>query len=330
MNLKTIIYNNNLLYLAAIENNIQLVDSLFNRGYPKSLKEVSSKFKDASKDELNKVIASYHNATIHLIKELVKDSENLPMLTHCLYYLIKYEKFKWIQKESSSICGQAFHNANIDAFELLCKVFGKDGLCENKSLLWYIHQAKRNKSLSKRVRDDVSSYIENLGLDWSKAEQVLVRWANMNRNLEDFQYFYNKRKEGLKNNPQGEKILRKELTKCIETFLLWSVDVEGNLQNPLLIHIATRKEFIALNPYEGYWVILRKCYQLSKHFEIDYSAMETFFQNLLNNNPDLIFHLSKSKAKIPQLNSLIEKIKLKEKLSQELSISNKVSKVQKV
>lgn len=330
MNLQTIIYNNNLLYLAALENNLQLVDNLFNRGYPKSLKEVPSKLKEVGTEELNKVSSSYNNATINLIKELVKYPQQLPMLTHSLYYLIKSDKSKSIVKDFQSICGHAFYYGNLKAFELFCQVFGKDELCDNKSLLWYIHQAKRNKTLSKKAKDEICNYVENLGLDWSKSEQTLVRWANMNRNLEDFQYFYHKRKESLKTHPQNDRILRKELSKCIEAFLLWSVDVESNLQSPLLSYIATRKEFTRLNPYEGYWVILRKCYQLSKNFQIDYLAMETFFQNLLNNNPDLIFHLSKSKAKIPQLNSIIEKIKLKEKLSQELPISNKKSTVQKV
>jgi hypothetical protein len=330
MNLQTIIYNNNLLYLAALENNTQLVDNLFNRGYPKSLKEIPSKFKELGGDDLNKVSLSYDSATINLLKELVKHPQQLPMLTHCLYYWIKNDKFKWFNKEFQIICGHAFYYGNLKAFELFCQIFNKDELCDNKSLLWYVHQAKRNKALSKKTKDELCLYIENLGLDWSKADQTFVRWANMNRTLDDFQYFYHKRKESLKNHPQNEKIIRKELTKCIESFLQWSVDVESNLHNPLLTYIATRKEFTKLNPYEGYWVILRKCYQLSKHFPIDDLAMETFFQKLLSSNPDLIFHLSKSKAKIPQLNSLIEKMKLKEKLSQELSISSKRDVIQKI
>lgn len=330
MNLQTIIYNNNLLYLAALDNNIQLVDSLFNRGYPKSLKEIPSKFKDVATEELNKINFSYNTATVGLVKDLIGNQQQLSMLTHCLFHLVKNDKFKLISKEFQTICGHAFYYGNLKAFELLCQVFNKSELCENKSLLWYIHQTKRSKVLSKKNKDELCLYIENLGVDWSKAEQTLVRWANMNRTLEDFQYFYQKRKESLKNHPQGERFMRKELAKCIESFLIWSVDIESNLQSPLLSYIATRKEFTKLNPYEGYWVILRKCYQLSKHFQIENLAMETFFQNLLNNNPDLIFHLSKSKAKIPQLNSIIEKIKLKEKLSKELPISNKKSTIQKV
>jgi hypothetical protein len=330
MNLQTIIYNNNLLYLAALENNLQLVDSLFSRGYPKSLRDIPSKFKDVGNEELNKVTSSYNNGTISLVKDLLKNSQQLPMLTHCLYHLVKNDKFKGIMKEFQTICGNAFYYGNLKAFELFCQVFGRDELCDNKSLLWYIHQVKRSKAISKKSKDEICSYVENLGLDWAKAEHTLVRWANMNRNLEDFQYFYHKRRDALKSHPQNDRIIRKELAKCIEAFLLWSVDVESNLQSPLLGYIATRKEFTRLNPYEGYWVILRKCYQLSKHFQIDYLAMETFFQTLLNKYPDLIFHLSKSKAKIPQLNSIIEKIKLKEKLSQELPISNKKATVQKV
>lgn len=331
MNLKTLHYNNNLLYLAAIENNIDMVNNLFSRGYPKSLKDTSAKLKQASSNEdVNKVVTSYHNATVNLIKNLVKHQHHFQMLTHCLYHLVKNEKFKWIHREHQSICSQAFYYGNTKAFDLLCDVFGKEKLCESKALLWYIHQARRNKLLSKKAKEDLCLYIESLGIDWSQADMCLVRWAKMNRNLEDFQYFYQKRKEGLKSVGANTNTLRKELSKCIESFLSWSIDVENNLKNPLLNHIATRKEFTKINPYEGYWVILRKSYKLSNYFEVDTLAMEDFFQNLLNDHPDLIKHTSKSKIKIPQLNNMIEKINLKEKLSQKLAISTQIRVVNKI
>jgi hypothetical protein len=334
MSLKTIHYNNNLLYLAAIENNIEsisMVNNLFNRGYPKSLNEISNKIKKTgSKEDLNKVITSYHNATVHLIKDLIKHPKDFQMLTHCLYFLIKNEKFKWIYREAQSICGEAFYYGNIKAFELLCDVLGKEHLCDQKSLLWYLHQARRNKALSKKVKEELCTYIEGFGIDWSKANLCLVRWANMNRSLEDFQYFYNKRKSGLRNNPQNQQILKKELSKSIEAFLLWSIDVETNLHNPILTYIANRKEFTRVNPYEGYWVILRKCFSISRHFEVDFTAMEVFFHRLLNSDPNVIKYLSKSKARIPQFNNIIEKVKLKEKLSNNLSISTKKNVIQKI
>ena len=95
MNLKNILYNNNLFYLAAIEGNSRLVQNLVDKGYPKSINDIPRKIrKNTPLEELNKVLSSYINSTTILIKDLIQHSSSNNILLECLTYFILNNKNK--------------------------------------------------------------------------------------------------------------------------------------------------------------------------------------------------------------------------------------------
>jgi hypothetical protein len=316
MNLKNILYNNNLFYLAAIEGNSRLVQNLVDKGYPKSINDIPRKIrKNTPLEELNKVLSSYINSTTILIKDLIQHSSSNNILLECLTYFILNNKIKSIEREYKNFAGQAFFYGNIEAFNILCDILGKEQLCKPHQLLWYIHQARRNTSLTKTERNRLTKYIEDIGVDWQDAKLSLIRWANIHRTLEDFKYFYSKRKNGLNGSKNQSIILRKELSGCIEMFLFNSMSIEKNLTEPVLDYIAKLKEFSTQNDYEGYMLIIRKSYKIAKQLNISTHFIDNYFHILLQKNPKMIDEISKSKAKVPQLNNLIDKAKLNKKLS---------------
>ena len=331
MNLKTFEYNNNLLYLSAMEGNKELLSQLLEKGYPKSIKDIPKKVKKTTTpEELLKISKSYNNATYVLIKNLIETHKNISTLNICLKAFVRENKFLSIKLHHQILGGLAFYHGNLKAFELLCEVLGKEEMCTNTNLLWYIHQAKRNRLLSKRRKEILTEYLEKIGINWSEAKFCLVRWANIHRDLEDFKYFYNNRKKSLKNNPSKQKIIKRELSNCIERFLISAMDIENNIQKSALEYIATRSEFTKKNPYEGYLTIIRKSYRIASYMQLNTYFIEEYIHLLIKKEPNIINYFTKSNVRVPQLFSFIEKINLHKKLSMTLKQLPKKETIKKI
>ncbi len=315
MHIKKYEYNNNLLYLAAIEGNMDLVSQLINKGYPKSVNEIPKTIKNQfSNTDLNRLIKSFHNSTIILINHLLEKESNSEILVLCLKSFLHNKKIASTNKHYQNWGGISFYHGNIKGFEILCEIFGKDNFSKNNHLLWYIHQCKKNPILTHKKKKLLTDYIEKIGIDWNEANLCLVRWANTNRTITEFNYFYNKRKNALKKQPNGKMLLKKELSKSIEKFLFYNLDLEVNLKNPILNRIASCSELNQKSPYEGYWIILRKIYKISSLMNLKTEFIENYFYSLLKTHPKMINTMTNSKVRIPELFSVIEKIKLNQKL----------------
>jgi hypothetical protein len=325
MHLSEIIsHNNNLFYIEAfVNNNIQMVNYLHSRGYPQSFQDISKKEqREFSVQDINTVNESYKMATFHLIRDLCKDVKYLPVLEKCLDYVGKTLNFK--ENEHRIVASAAVSNGNIEAFDLICNFFYTENLNQPKHLLWYIHDARRSK-LPKKEKEHLCNYLESLGLDWGSASDCLTRWANSHRKLDDFKYFYNKRRAAIKNSNK----LKNEMVYAIESFLK-IYDLETNLREPVLDFIATRPEFITKdNPYGGYFTIIKKAYRVAEKLDLDYDPVEQYFKYLLSKHGDIEAYLNK--AKIPELQDNVAKILLKEKLDKGLNYSSvKNNKVMKI
>ncbi len=329
MNQKNIYYNNNLLYLSVLENNFQLTETLLKKGFPKNINDLAKNIKKTiSIEEQNKIYLSYNNALIATIKDLILSKKN-DMLEFYIKELTEQNKISFLFKNFRTYIGLSFYANNLKSFQLFSQILGEENISDNYSLQGYLHQVRKSNQ-SKSTKQKLSLIIERMGLDWSDFPYCFDRCANLSIGKEDFDYFYKKRKIGLQNNPRQVKIIRRDLLKSIDKFLMNSWEIEKNIYNEVLDHIANKKEFTSISAYDGYFWILKKAIKIAEKTEQKQSFIEEFLINLSNKKPDIVKYFPKYKKYIPQLNNIMEKITLNHKLNNELQYKNLHSKSTKI
>lgn len=315
MNLKTLYYNNTLLYLSALENRFTLVESLILKGYPKNFKEIPQKIRRTLNiEEQNKILISYNNAFNSVLRETIKNGKN----NHLIKIFLN-EQIKFNQKSSFKLIkhhvGDCFLYNNLDAFHIFVEILGKENTLDNHSLQWYCYQIFRS-NISDKSKKTLLSFIEKNNIDWSQADFCFERCINFSIPLKYIEYIYKKRKEALGKN--GETILRKNIISAMSSAFLQDISANKNINNPILDYLAQKPELTQKNAYDGYLWILRKSLLVYSKTYQNVSYIEDYLISLYNRKPDCIKHLHKNKKKVPKLKETIDKLYLLTALNESL------------
>ncbi len=315
MNLKTLYYNNTLLYLSAVENRFSLVENLILKGYPKNIKEIPYKIrKTLSLEEQNKIIISYNNAFNAVLKQLIENTKNNQLIYNFLNNQIKQNPKSSIKRLKHHI-GDCFLYNNLEAFHIFVEVLGPQNTLDNRSLQWYCYQIFRgnNSDSSKRK---LISFIENHNVDWSNADFCFERCINFSIQPKYIEYIYQKRKTAL--GKSSSIILRKNIISAMSSAFLQEINTSKNINNPILDYLANKPEFTKKNPYDGYLWILRKSLLVYSKTYQNINYIEDYLVDLYNKKPGCIKYFYQNKKKVPKLKETIEKLYLLTKLEESL------------
>lgn len=326
MKKNTIYYNNNLLYLSLIEDNLNLLQLLVEKNYPQKLSHLSYyKRKKLSPDEINKISLSYNNALIIGIKDLISEPKKNKTLSFFLNLLENNNKIKEIQPRLKSYMGLCFYFNNLEAFKKISKYYNKE--YDSKTLQFFIIQARKS-NCSLQQKKILCDYINQLGdINWSDFSHCFKFCVNTNIKIEDLDYFYEQRKKHI---PKISKYnLRKEMISSLDKFL-YPLDLEKDLLNPVLNHFIHKPEFVTVDPCDGYFWLIKKSLKLYPKITIDIDSkvqdLLLFYiiktQERIQPENDLIGYLYKKRGSLKPLKEKIEKLYLKHNLEKSFPINN--------
>ncbi len=315
MNLKTLYYNNTLLYLSAIENRFTLVESLISKGYPKDLREIPYKIrKTLNTEEQNKIILSYNNAFNTVLKQLTENAKHNFLIKTFLNNQIKQNP-KTSLKLIKHHVGDCFLYNNLEAFHIFVDILGKENTLDNKSLQWYCYQIFRG-NISDTSKRKLLSFIEQQNVDWNQADFCFERCINFSIQPKYIEYIYQKRKSALGQN--RESTLKRTIISAMSSAFLQDISSHKNINNPILDYLAQKTELTKKHPFDGYLWILRKSLLVYSKTYQNISYIEDYLVNLYNKKPECIKYLYKNKKKVPQIQETIEKLFLLTTLDESL------------
>ncbi len=326
MKKNTIYYNNNLLYLSLIEDNLSLLELLFEKKYPKKLTDLSYyQRKKLSQEEIKKIVLSYNNALIIGIKDLISDPKKNKTLDFFFKLLQKHNKIKEISSKIKSYMGLCFYFNNLEAFKTISSFYTQD--YDSKTLQFFLIQARKSHCSLHR-KEILCQYIYKLGdIKWSEFNNCFKYCVNSNIKIDDLDYIYTNRKKHISKNSKHS--LRKEMIGALDRFL-YPLDLEKDLFNSVLNHFIIKPEFVNVHPCDGYFWIIKKSLKIYPKItvEVDSKIKELLISYIIkiqeetSSQNDLISYLYKKRNLLKPLKENIEKLYLKYQLEKSFSNNN--------